>query len=100
MRLATLLSILLGVLLGTGVFTMHYGEGLSYFSTDPAACKNCHIMNPQFDSWQKSSHKTATACIGCHLPHDFVGKYVAKAENGWNHSKAFTTQDFKEPIPD
>ena len=28
----------------------------------------------------------------------FVGKYTAKTVNGWNHSKAFTLQDFHEPI--
>jgi cytochrome c nitrite reductase small subunit len=87
-----------GILIGVGAFTLHYGEGLSYFSTDPAACMNCHIMTPQFNSWQKASHHTAAACVDCHLPHDFIGKYMAKAENGWNHSKAFTTQNFREPI--
>jgi cytochrome c nitrite reductase small subunit len=54
--------------------------------------------DPQFDSWQKASHHTVATCVDCHLPHDFVGKYIAKAENGWNHSKAFTLQDFPEPI--
>jgi nitrite reductase (cytochrome c-552) len=29
------------------------------------------------------------------LPHDFVGKYLAKAENGFWHSKAFTLEDFE-----
>lgn len=87
-----------GVLLGIGSFTFHYGEGLSYFSTDPAACTNCHIMQPQFDSWQKSSHHTAATCVDCHLPHDFIPKWLAKAENGYLHSKKFTFQDFHEPI--
>lgn len=77
---------------------MYYGEGLSYFSTDPAACKNCHIMQSQFDSWQKSSHHTVATCVDCHLPQDFINKYIAKAENGYNHSTAFTFQNFHEPI--
>ena len=89
---------LIGVLLGAGVFTFDYAEGTSYLSTDPKACANCHIMNSQYDSWQKSSHHTVATCVDCHLPHDFLGKYLAKGENGWNHSKAFTLQDFKEPI--
>ncbi|MDP6700619.1 MAG: cytochrome c nitrite reductase small subunit [Candidatus Latescibacteria bacterium] len=92
------LAALLGVLLGLGGFTFDYGEGLAYFSTNPDACANCHIMRPQLDSWQKSSHHAVATCVDCHLPHDFVGKYLAKAENGWNHSKAFTLQDFHEPI--
>jgi len=31
-------------------------------------------------------------------PHDFVGKYLTKAENGYWHSKGFTLNDFHEPI--
>lgn len=84
--------------MGVGTFTFHHAEGFSYFSTDPKACVNCHIMTPQYDSWQKSSHHAAASCVDCHLPHDFVGKYIAKAENGYHHSKAFTLQDFHEPI--
>ena len=95
---AMLLAVLIGLLVGIGGFTFRYAEGLSYFSTDPAACANCHIMQPQYDSWQKASHHTAATCVDCHLPHDFIGKYIAKAENGYHHSKAFTFQDFHEPI--
>ena len=60
-----------------------YAEGASYFSTNPQSCANCHIMREQYDSWQKASHHANAKCIDCHLPHDFVGKYVAKAENGY-----------------
>jgi cytochrome c nitrite reductase small subunit len=98
-RLAlTLLAALAGVGLGLGLFTFQHAEGLSYLSTDPAACANCHIMQSQYESWQKSSHHNVAKCVDCHLPHDFIGKYVAKAENGWHHSKGFTLQDFHEPI--
>lgn len=97
-RGAIVLAVLLGILVGVGVFAFNYAEGFSYFSKNPAACKNCHIMTPQFDSWQKSSHHTVATCVDCHLPHDLFGKYVAKAENGFNHSKAFTLQNFHEPI--
>jgi cytochrome c nitrite reductase small subunit len=93
-----LLAVLVGVALGLGLFTLHHAEALSYLSTDPAACANCHIMQSQYDSWQKSSHHTVATCVDCHLPHDFIGKYVAKTENGWHHSKGFTLQDFHEPI--
>ncbi|MDJ0840757.1 MAG: cytochrome c nitrite reductase small subunit [Acidobacteriota bacterium] len=88
----------LGAALGTGIYTFYYAEGGSYFSTDPAACANCHIMWPQYESWLKSSHKNTAACVDCHLPHHPLGKYIAKAENGYFHSKAFTLQDFHEPI--
>ena len=84
----------LAALIGVGAFTFHYGEGLSYFSTNPEACANCHIMRPQLDSYRKSSHHAAATCVDCHLPRSFLSKYLAKAENGWNHSTAFTLQNF------
>ena len=92
------IALLFGVAAGVGSFTFTYGEGLSYFSTDPRACANCHIMNDQYSSWTKAPHHTAATCVECHLPHDFVGKYIAKADNGYRHSKAFTLMDFHEPI--
>ena len=93
-----LLAVLVGALLGVGGYTFLYAEGLSYMSDDPEVCINCHIMQPQYDSWQKSSHHAVAVCVDCHLPHDFLGKYIAKAENGWHHSKGFTLQNFHEPI--
>jgi cytochrome c nitrite reductase small subunit len=98
MRATTLLAIVLGVLLGLGVYTFRFAEGFSYFSTDPRACANCHIMRDAYDSWLQSSHHAVAKCIDCHLPHDLVGKYAAKANNGFWHSKGFTLQDFHEPI--
>jgi cytochrome c nitrite reductase small subunit len=94
----TVLAVLVGLLAGMGGFTFLYAEGFSYLSSDPKACVNCHIMQPQFDAWQKASHHAVAGCVDCHLPHDFVGKWLAKGENGYRHSKAFTFQDFHEPI--
>jgi cytochrome c nitrite reductase small subunit len=95
---ALLLAAGVGGVAGLGAFTFGYGEGLSYFSTDPRACANCHIMNEEYRSWTKGPHHQAAKCIECHLPHDFVRKYVAKADNGYRHSKGFTLLDFHEPI--
>jgi cytochrome c nitrite reductase small subunit len=89
---------LVGVFLGIVVFTFRYAEGLSYFSTDPKACANCHIMNDQFASWSKGPHHGDARCVDCHLPHEFFQKYLAKASNGYHHSRGFTLQDFHEPI--
>jgi len=97
-KLPATAAVCVGVLVGIGGATLHYAEGASYLSTDPAACANCHIMQSQYDSWQKASHHTVAGCVDCHLPAGFIGKYIAKAENGWNHSKGFTLQDFPEPI--
>ncbi len=88
----------IGVLAGVGLVTLHYGDATSYLSTNPAACVNCHIMQSQYDSWQKASHHTVAACVDCHLPVEFFAKYLAKAEHGWSHSKGFTLMDFHEPI--
>lgn len=93
-----MLAVLVGLLLGVGGFTMIYAEGLSYLSSDSSACANCHIMWPQYEGWQKSSHHAVAGCVDCHLPHEFVPKYLAKALNGYHHSVAFTFQNFEEPI--
>ncbi|HEX8522103.1 MAG TPA: cytochrome c nitrite reductase small subunit [Tepidisphaeraceae bacterium] len=97
-KAAIIFAVLLGAMLGLSLFTFNYAEGFSYFSTDPMACKNCHIMNEQYDSWLKGPHHGAAKCVDCHLPHEFVPKYIAKAENGYHHSKGFTFMDFHEPI--
>ncbi len=72
-RLA-IIALLTGALAGISVFTFHYAEGFSYFSTDPAACANCHIMQSQYDSWQKASHHGLATCVDCHLPHQGLAK--------------------------
>ena len=55
-------------------------------------------MNDKYDSWTKASHHAAARCVDCHLPHSLVPKLIAKADNGWHHSKGFTLEDFHEPI--
>jgi cytochrome c nitrite reductase small subunit len=93
-----LLAVVTGVAAGVGAYTFSYAKGLSYFGTDPKACVNCHIMEPEYAAWQKSSHHTVARCVDCHLPASFIPKYIAKAENGYRHGKLFTTQTFEEPI--
>ena len=93
-----LLSVLCGVLLGVGAYTFRFAEGLAYFSNDPNACANCHIMRDYLDSWQKSAHHGRAVCNDCHTPHSLVAKLWTKADNGWNHSVKFTLQNFREPI--
>jgi cytochrome c nitrite reductase small subunit len=89
---------LVGGIIGLGGYTFSYAEGLSYFSDNPETCINCHVMRDVYDGWNHGSHKAVATCNDCHAPHDFVGKYWVKAVNGWNHSVAFTTNDFHEPI--
>ncbi len=88
----------LGVAVGLGVYTFAYAKGYSYLTDDPAACANCHVMNEQYDGWLKSSHHAVATCNDCHTPSGAVAKYAVKALNGFNHSLAFTTGRYHEPI--
>ena len=92
------LAVACGLLVGAGLFTFGYAEGHAYLGNDPAACANCHVMNAQYDAWQKSSHHAFATCNDCHTPSSFVPKYLVKADNGFWHSFAFTTGVFDEPI--
>jgi len=89
---------LIGILSGLGLFTFTYARGTSYLSDDPQACVNCHVMRDQFTAWERSSHAEVATCNDCHTPHDFFGKWIVKALNGFNHSVAFTLDNFPEPI--
>jgi cytochrome c nitrite reductase small subunit len=99
MRIAHLLvALVLGTLIGLGGYTFVYAKGYSYVTNDPAACANCHVMENHFSAWTKSSHRAVAVCNDCHTPPGLVPKYATKALNGWNHSLAFTTGRFPEPI--
>lgn len=97
-RVPLVIAVLFGMFGGIGVFTFGYGKGASYLTNDPQACANCHIMQSQYDSWQQSGHRHVAVCNDCHTPHNFVGKWVTKGDNGFFHSVAFTTGGFHEPI--
>ncbi|MBR9801683.1 cytochrome c nitrite reductase small subunit [bacterium] len=97
-RGAIAFCLMLGLLAGIGTFTFGYGKGASYLSNDPQGCANCHVMQEYYDTWQHSSHHHVAVCNDCHLPHDFIGKYVTKADNGFFHSLAFTFGNYHDPI--
>jgi len=87
-----------GVAVAVGAYTFIYARGYSYMTNDPAACANCHIMRDHFNAWTRSSHHAVAVCNDCHTPPGVVGKYVTKGINGFNHSMAFTTGWFPEPL--
>jgi len=97
-RLPVIVACLAGVLAGVGAYTFVYAKGYSYLTNDPAACANCHVMENHFAAWMKSSHRAVAVCNDCHTPPGLVPKYTVKAINGFNHSVAFTTGRFPEPL--
>jgi cytochrome c nitrite reductase small subunit len=92
------LGIAIGLVIGIGTYTFIYAKGYSYFTNDPSACDNCHVMNQQYDGWVKSSHHAVAVCNDCHTPEGLVGKYYTKASNGFWHSFYFTTGWFPDNI--
>ena len=97
-RWAIVAATVIGLAVGLGGFTFVYARGASYLTNDPEACGNCHIMREHLDAWVKSSHHAVAVCNDCHTPHNFVGKYVTKARNGFWHSFYFTTGRFPDPL--
>ena len=95
---AMLFALAGGAALGIGSYTFVYARGASYMFSDPEICANCHIMQGHYDAWTKGSHHKAAVCNDCHTPHNFFGKWLVKGINGFNHSMAFTTGWFHEPI--
>lgn len=84
-------TILLGIFIGLLLFVLHAARATSYLSDDPKACVNCHVMAPQYATWERGSHGRVTTCNDCHVPQDnFINKYLFKASDGLRHSYMFT----------
>ena len=86
----------LSILVGLVLFLLYVSKAHSYLSDNPATCTNCHIMAPQYATWQHSSHREVAHCNDCHVPHNNVfNKYYFKAKDGLRHATIFTLR--KEP---
>jgi len=86
-------TIVLGVIVGLGVFIVHISKAPSYLSDNPETCINCHVMYPQYASWMHSSHREWATCSDCHVPHDnFIRTYYFKASDGARHATIFTAR--------
>ncbi len=84
------------IFLGVVLFLLYVSKAYSYLSDNPKTCMNCHIMAPQFATWNHSSHREAANCNDCHVPHNNVfNKYYFKAKDGMRHATIFTLR--KEP---
>jgi hypothetical protein len=93
-------AVLLGVVIGLGIYTFLYAKGYSYLTNNPEACANCHVMQAQYEGWLKSSHHSAATCNDCHTPHNIIGKYAVKADNGFWHSFYFTSGRYPDTAED
>jgi len=83
--------IIMGIFTGLLFLVFHLANGTSYLSDKPETCVNCHVMYPQFTSWQHSSHARVANCNDCHVPHNNVfSKYLFKAMDGARHTTIFT----------
>ena len=88
--------ITLGTFCGLAVYTVYISRAPSYLSDKPEVCVNCHIMAPQYATWNHSAHREYATCVDCHVPHDNVfNYYYFKAKDGLRHAYVFTLR--KEP---
>jgi cytochrome c nitrite reductase small subunit len=81
----------MGIFTGLAIYIFIVSNASSYLSDEPETCINCHVMNPQYASWQHSSHREVANCNDCHVPHNNVlNKYFFKAKDGMRHASMFT----------
>ena len=83
--------IVLGIGFGFAVHIFYISNAYSYLSNDPRACINCHVMTPQYATWERGSHGRVATCNDCHVPQtNFIEKYYFKASDGLRHATMFT----------
>ncbi|MBS4235406.1 cytochrome c nitrite reductase small subunit [Campylobacter vulpis] len=88
--------LLIFALFAVGFYTFYNAKGISYFSNSSESCNNCHIMNEVYNDYLAGSHskkvkgESRASCADCHLPHQGMEKWIAKAESGLAHAYAFT----------
>lgn len=86
-------SIILGSVIGISLYAFYTSNAVSYLSDDPATCVNCHIMAPEYATWQHSSHRENAVCNDCHVPHNnALNKWFFKAKDGIRHATVFTAR--------
>jgi cytochrome c nitrite reductase small subunit len=82
---------LLAVFVGVVAYLFYVSRAHSYLSDNPQTCINCHLMAPQFATWQHSAHREVATCNDCHVPHDnLFNHYLFKAQDGMWHATVFT----------
>jgi len=91
--------VLLGIFFGLGCYVLYLSKAASYLSDSPETCVNCHVMAPQYATWNHSSHREVATCNDCHVPHNNVfNKYFFKAKDGLRHASMFALRMESEVI--
>ena len=73
------------------IHVLNISNAASYLSNDPITCVNCHVMYPEYATWERGSHGRVATCNDCHVPQDnFIRKYAFKASDGFRHASMFT----------
>ena len=73
-----------------------------WYTSRPAFCRSCHIMEPYYVSWESSSHKDVS-CVKCHFPPGIGGKLRGKTLGLIQLAKYVTASEGPRPaaeIPD
>lgn len=84
-------AIVTGAIIGMGMYLFVVSNAVSYVSDAPETCINCHIMSPQYATWQHSAHREKATCNDCHVPHtNPVATYYFKGKDGMRHATIFT----------
>ena len=82
-----------GAMIGLLSYTFYVSNAGSYLSDKPETCVNCHIMAPEFATWNHSSHREHANCNDCHVPHNnAANKWFFKAKDGLRHATIFTAR--------
>jgi nitrate/TMAO reductase-like tetraheme cytochrome c subunit len=88
-RLARLLRVLVPITI-LGIILLAIGTvGFVEYSSQPGFCKSCHIMQPYYQSWSTSSHRTVP-CIECHIAPGIKAEAMTKIQAANMVVKYFT----------
>ncbi|HEX2936535.1 MAG TPA: cytochrome c nitrite reductase small subunit [Bacteroidales bacterium] len=91
--------LLAGILVGIFSYAFYVSRAASYLSDNPQTCVNCHVMAPQFATWNHSAHRNVASCNDCHVPHNNVfNHYFFKAKDGLRHATIFTLRNEPQVI--
>ncbi len=85
--------IVFGSMIGLLFYAFYVSNVSSYLSDKPETCMNCHIMAPEYATWNHSSHREVAVCNDCHVPHNnALNKWYFKAKDGIRHASIFTAR--------